>query len=352
MRIDYSRPVWVCLVLCAIASASARAQDLPVVHALLVADTLAKDIDGKSMGPGLLEDSKTMERALRTGLGDHRVNITVLKGDDVNRTAILEYYQNVQSGPSDVLFFHYAGHGGLYTKPKKEHQLQLSKGGWLPRSELRKAMQAKNPALLVILTDCCSTEIPRERRPGAILPKRPIVPRPPLNFSEPGYKQLFFRTHGIVDITAADDGEAALGDNVHGGVFTRAFHDVLTRNASNKGLNWSEFYPMLKDGIVEAHKKVRYADPPQTSRAFGLPGAAWGFTASMEKYGVRVSEVHFNSPAERAGLQRDDTIVGVRGQAVRSIEELGAEIGKLPQGASLPLTVRRDGNTTQVVITR
>ena len=326
-----------------LASPPTRAQDLPVVYALLVTDNLDPKI-----GPGGLHDVESMERALRAGLGEDRLRITVLKDRDANPTAILDYFQSVPCRPrKDVLLFHYAGHGAIDLATKEHILFMQGKLQRLSRRALINAMKATNPALMVLLTDCCSDELP------AAMARAPRLSRSSFGRDRvtPAFRQLFFRTRGVVDITASDDGRpTGQGGDIRGGLFTTAMQNVLVSCAEDEGLTWPQFYPKLKEEMARLRAQYNYL--PQTSRAFGLPGSVWGFIPSDTGDGVAISEVHLDSAAERAGLRSGDAIVNANGRAVRSIEELSEQIGSLPAGAPLRLTVSRHGSTMPVVIYR
>jgi hypothetical protein len=338
--------LWFCLAAVAIVP-SARAQNLPVVYALLVADSR----DAK-IGPGVAKDVRRMEDALQKGMGSARLRVRILEEGDANAAAILDYYDRLTIRPSiDVLLFHYAGHAGMLEGGgPREHVLQMQQGtSNLRRSVLRDAMKAKDPALIVMLTDCCSSKIPVTRRVD--LPDQDEdhgVYR--ADRLAPGYDRLFFRTREIVDITAAEDWNSAIGDNEVGGLFTYALWDALIKCGDRRDLTWNSFYPALKRSMEE--ERVRRRFRKQTPRAFSLPGVAWGFTADRDGDMMRVGEVCLDSAAEQAGLRNADVIVEVGGRTVHNAREIAEVIYGLQPGDPLELTVRRDGRMMRVVIVR
>src|SRR5205823_1421519 len=126
----------------------------------------------------------------------------------------------------------------------------------------------------------------------------------------PACRQLLFRTRGLVDITAADDGEFAEGNNA-GGVFTRALRKSLESVWHDNEINWTAYYPKLKKATIAVAKES--GQPPQgklqSSRAFHLP-SVWGFLVDKD---LVVVEIHSGSAAERNGLRRGERISGVNG---------------------------------------
>ena len=66
--------------------------------------------------------------------------------------------------------------------------------------------------------------------------------------------------------------------------------------------------------------------------------------------GVVVADVIPDTPAQEAGLLRDDLIDAVNGKPVTSGEELRNLIQELPEGAEVTLRVTRGGNTQDLKV--
>lgn len=66
--------------------------------------------------------------------------------------------------------------------------------------------------------------------------------------------------------------------------------------------------------------------------------------------GLQISEVIQNGPAERAGIQPDDLIIGFNGAVVRSVEELQRALLGKSTGHTVHLDVVRDGKNIKVVM--
>jgi S1-C subfamily serine protease len=67
--------------------------------------------------------------------------------------------------------------------------------------------------------------------------------------------------------------------------------------------------------------------------------------------GALVNEVQTGSAADRAGIKRGDAIVAVNGQDVADSNELRNRIAQLGPGASVELTIVRNGETQMVKAT-
>jgi serine protease Do len=67
--------------------------------------------------------------------------------------------------------------------------------------------------------------------------------------------------------------------------------------------------------------------------------------------GVLVEEVRPDSPAEKAGLKRNDVIVDFDGERVRSTRQFGRLVQETPPGRTVKATVMRDGRRQELQIT-
>ena len=64
--------------------------------------------------------------------------------------------------------------------------------------------------------------------------------------------------------------------------------------------------------------------------------------------GVLVNEVTAGGPAEKAGVQANDVIVGADGKAVETVEELNQIKNKFNAGDTLSLTIIRDNKYCKI----
>jgi hypothetical protein len=216
--------------------------ELKKLHVLMVIDTSSDLVDSLKI------DTRRMTQLLETHIPADRCTRTVLHGKDATSEKILDHYARLRVSPSEGLLFFYAGHGA--TDDKVGHCLLLANGKPLVRSELRRAMEAKNAGLVVLLTDCCSTRVKLGMPP-------PIWSRSyPTTTLAPTFRCLFYQARGTVDITAATDNASWCDDN-EGGIFTRSLAEILDRPVKNLDSNgdgfvtWAEFFPQLRKQTEE-----------------------------------------------------------------------------------------------------
>jgi len=70
-----------------------------------------------------------------------------------------------------------------------------------------------------------------------------------------------------------------------------------------------------------------------------------------EAYGVEITRVEENSPAEKAGLKSGDVVLEYNGQRVEGMEQFGRLVRETPAGREARLLISRNGNTQTIVAT-
>lgn len=81
------------------------------------------------------------------------------------------------------------------------------------------------------------------------------------------------------------------------------------------------------------------------------PRLGLGIQDLAEGKGVKVLNVDEDTPAAKAGLQKDDIITGINGTAVNSVDELKSKTKDLKEGSSLSVTFLRSGKTQSATVT-
>jgi serine protease Do len=64
-----------------------------------------------------------------------------------------------------------------------------------------------------------------------------------------------------------------------------------------------------------------------------------------EDYGVEITRVEENSPAEKAGIKTGDVVLEYNGQRVEGMEQFGRLVRETPPGREVKLTIGRNGAT-------
>ena len=64
-----------------------------------------------------------------------------------------------------------------------------------------------------------------------------------------------------------------------------------------------------------------------------------------EGRGVKILDVDSDTPAGKAGLQKDDVITEIDGKSIASVDELKARVKELKEGDSIKVTYLRNGKS-------
>jgi hypothetical protein len=337
--------------------AVADSVDAPRVHILIVADT-----DDSRIGQHVEADRRTVVASLGEAIPAHRRTLQVLQGENATPQNVLQYYRDIENGPADTLLFYYAGHGAIDND--LGHVLTMQTAN-LSRKTLVGTIQSKQARLNVILTDCCSVfgEIPAAYARSGLDPLT--------------VRYLFFRHRGTVDLTAADLGQPAYG-NQFGGIFTNALFGLLERAPQRLDQNgdgiptWAELWKQVQASSLEQSNDLLARDKrlaarldsqpqAQTPHAFSELATPLGTAVPKPKSrfgvhvvtgtqgGARVVEVYDNSPAAWFGFQPGDVITNFEDTPIRTYTDFTQAVAAKPEVWPYPVTyvVQRADGTSQ-----
>ena len=273
--------VLLAIVLFLIPSRLKAQEEAANLHILLVIDTKSATNRGAGNVRECMEANlKHLQAVINEAYGANlakfkdRVFVNVLKGDDVSPEKIRQAYGNGTTATSaSSVFFYYCGHGAF--DKEKGHYLYTS-GGDITRKEISGLLNNTRARSIIMITDCCSSyskfEPPQRRVPA----------------KWKALKRLFFDNKGVVDITAATEGEFGWCSS-DGGMFTRSLCKYLCE--PNDNVNWTEFFANVKQETMRVFQKARDAAPPdaeirksqaQTPYAWSLGGWYEQFTRRLE----------------------------------------------------------------------
>ena len=256
-------------------AAQGNPEDQPVVHLVAIGDLdVGKEVekDGSikyaDFGIKVAEDARniitTFETAFTKAGKPTQLKTQLILGKDVTPDNVLGVIAKLPVKNNDTLVVLYSGHGQMEDGHK--HVLTFHHGD-LPRQRLLDAMRAKDPRLMVLLTDCCSAGVagrsvakpyePQAMKDGEVMEWSPV-------------NSLFLRHHGLVDLTAAEPGFCGKIDlKKPGSLFTNALvrvlktpHGELIRRLDKDGdghLQWDEDLPQLR-GLAAQYDRQQLRD--------------------------------------------------------------------------------------------
>jgi hypothetical protein len=254
----------------------------------------AIDTDADPKGTlGLYRDAENLRQIMQqafAGVPAGRLDRIRLTGPYCTPERLTELVQTLQIGANDSLVVYYSGHGGWH--PEHGQYLAMTNGGRvLFRSDLVAAMERRACRLRVLLSDCCSSlpndeeaarRIARMGGKGGAVPKTtgPVTAGPAVTATQkmkPEWRtvrDLFLKSRGTVDITAAQRGQVAWGGYMAGGAFTLTMVDLLCVPAEqldangNGSVEWAEFFTRLRDDAGALTRGTRTSE--QTAHGFRL----------------------------------------------------------------------------------
>lgn len=229
--------------------------DAQTVHALLI----IMDAD-PSIGSAMKVDRQKVEKLLTSVNRVYPVKKTVYLSsrNATRREAVLNWIQNVQVAPRDVVLVYYGGHGGMVSTTYRETFLNLTDRR-LYRSALANAIEGLDCQLKLLITDACSN-----------------APRPPIvassfaveTVSKRHIKHLFGQHEGFLHINAASEGQYSWSHIELGSFFTIALMELISdiSDTNRDGfVAWSEVFEVTRDVTEEIFNQV-YPHFPQSQK--------------------------------------------------------------------------------------
>jgi serine protease Do len=162
----------------------------------------------------------------------------------------------------------------------------------------------------------------------------------------------------IIDASPYDDfiqTDASINPGNSGGPLFNLNGDIVGINtaiaATGQGIGFAIPINLAKEVMTQLREKGRVTRgwigvqmqrvTPELAQSFGLEQA----------HGALVAEVQPNSPAERAGIQRGDVIVGFRREEIEDMHELPRVVAMTPPGTEVDLKLIHEGQERTVQVT-
>lgn len=130
------------------------------LHTVVFCNTIDSSI-GKSMNDEL--SNVTNQFKIINGLIEYDMNMVILDGRNCTRARLKAEIDNLDVNPDDVVLTFYGGHGSHAPNNEEDPWPQYcmntgfeDQSNWVPMASVAKWVQAKNPRLAVILSNCCN----------------------------------------------------------------------------------------------------------------------------------------------------------------------------------------------------
>ena len=185
---------------------------------------------------------------------------------------IVEWLENLNPNPEDIVLVYYIGHGEIGTSA-----LLFDSGrngnDTLDRKMLSQKLEQKPARLRMLITDSDGLmEGKTGTPPDSMDGPAPTDPEPKLRLN--GMVNLFFGHTGFLDINAASPGQMAWGDAVRGGYFTDTLVSQVCWTVRDVNedyfISWEEVFAAVASEMELTPQGVRQ----QTPKAYSLPTPA------------------------------------------------------------------------------
>lgn len=367
-RIPLCRQLRILVAAAVISAVAALPASAAKLHVVLIGDPRETGI-GLYVAADLLGMSATFTASVR----EQDLNLVQVDGFErpaPDEAGILNAIRNLPVRPDDAVLVYFSGHGEFTSGAG--HLIKIRRGT-LSRSRLRAAMSRHSCRLQMLVTDACSLQkpVPPEEFAGA-----PAGPPETL----PLFRNLFFRSSGMLDINACRPGEVAMTHHnpIEGSLFTSAFTALLHEHRENSSYGWTRFISELREGTNTLFQnfigEVQIGSKPDrrqrtqypmlfASTVTGPYGLSAASVATNARLGVDVHRqggrivvlaAHELGNARRLkldgvnyGLDPGDVIDAVNGEAIRTLEDLDAAMQKSPQEATIRVINVSDGSALE-----
>lgn len=171
--------------------------------------------------------------------------VDVYTGNNCSYDKLDAYLDNL-SCRNDIILFIYNGHGGRsHQDQSKFPRMCLGSNyvdKWMKVSDLNDRLRAKNPRLMVVMTDCCNSYY--DRRSGG---KENAYGLTSGTAKGDGFRELFLHNKGEVCITGSSPGEYGWGAN-DGGIFSLNALDMFYDfDSKGSDADWNSLMQAISD---------------------------------------------------------------------------------------------------------
>jgi hypothetical protein len=218
-------------------------------------------------------DKLTMSSAPYYGIQENQLNVYELDLSG-SQEQIFDKIRNIEIGNDDTVLFYYSGHGAMDTNnnnnnnnnaltycivkeigERPDNSYRATKYTYITKKSIIDTLREKNPRLIVMLSDCCST-----KKAILLSPRESERAKPIPSLTLPLYRSLFLESKGLVDINGAQDGKPSLWyyEMSKGSIFTDAFCRCLNKY-KNQRMDWKTFFPIVQRTTEElAREEIKY----------------------------------------------------------------------------------------------
>lgn len=221
------------------------------MHAILVADTI-HDITKMTM-PDI--DQLHVELCLVAKQTNLKLNEKIFIGTHFTKNKLVTYLQNLKLTPSDIVIFHFSGHG-YRTKQKAMPWPYLAfdfSGQFIDLQWIADAIWTKGPQFALIIADCCNNYVEKgfnNESKDIFINKTRYKPS-----KLQGYQALFAEAKGCIIISSCRAGQFSYGSRF-GGLYTHYFLNHLNKEIEKTKPSWNQILKNTSNSISHIQNPV------------------------------------------------------------------------------------------------
>ncbi len=227
---------------------------------------IACNTNDASIGAGMVTNMRLMKNEMQildAALGCD-FEMQTFDGNTCTRDNLTKYINNMEVEPEDIVMFFYGGHGAHAANNSSDPWPQMCMNTnieslFMPVASVEKLITAKNPRLMVIITECCnSISNGVSIKPLCAESMGPTVLS---DYNAEAYKKLFLETKGKVMMTSSKLGQYSWSLGTDGGWFTNNFLDAMYKVGDNKlSPNWNAVCETVKTSTADRTFRSRGDD--------------------------------------------------------------------------------------------
>jgi len=232
-----------------------------------------------NISASVVKDAETVQKALEVlqSEGISELKMTTMRSSEkkVKTSDMIEWIGNLDPSEDDVVMIYYSGHG--FIDEQNRHYLSFEEGDTIPRSDIISRLNELDCRLRILITDSCSNLVslptPVTSSPRSVGEKQ----------DRKYYKDLFIDHRGLLDVTAASEGEYAWGNSTLGGYFTSSLFSSF-KGDGIRFRTWEDVIKDTKDGVMRKFQETQFSTTDirrlqtkgikgQNPRVYSLPKA-------------------------------------------------------------------------------
>jgi Caspase domain len=240
------------------------------MYFLVVADT-----DDDQIGPDCQKDKEKQLAYFQKIAGKLEIGFIPLEltGKDLNRTNLLNKINEIRPAKTDIVIFHYSGHGYSkddnrqypYLDLRYDKDIPVNPADEINMEQVYELIKNKPSRLNLVISDCCNWHLNMSNMQSANIAN----PRPsPVGLSLENMKALFMNPNRTsLLITAAQKGEVSAGNAVSGGIFSGQLREALQKfmGINYQNINWEQVTQNVRTqtAIVSGYSNCPRPENPQ-----------------------------------------------------------------------------------------